>query len=102
MLCQEHNGKPLITAKQDRDTPLISYDRRGSRTKCSFTLKIGKQFVYFWRLLKVKGVDFDEGFLAQLISNYFIQSKNKNRPKLSDALAIYLNESTAGDGVIVP
>ena len=52
----------------------------------------------FRRLIKVKGVDFDEGFLAQLISNYFIQSKNKNVPKLSDALAIYLHESTAGDG----
>ena len=52
----------------------------------------------FRRLIKVKGVDFDEGFLAQLISNYFIQSKNKNGPKLSDALAIYLHESTAGDG----
>jgi hypothetical protein len=47
---------------------------------------------------KVKGIDFDEGFLAQLISHYFIQSKNKNIPKISDALAIYLHESTAGDG----
>ena len=49
----------------------------------------------FRRLIKVKGVDFDEGFLAQLISNYFIESNNKNRPKLSDALAIYLHESRA-------
>ena len=52
----------------------------------------------FRRLIKVKGVDFDKGFLAQLISNYFNQSKNRNRPKLSDALAIYLYESMAGDG----
>lgn len=52
----------------------------------------------FRRIIKVKGVEFEEEFLMSLISNYFTNSKNTNRPKLSDALAIYLHESSAGDG----
>ena len=51
----------------------------------------------FRRFINIRGVEFDEDFLAQLISSYFIQSKNSQRPKVSDALAIYLHESTAGD-----
>ena len=31
----------------------------------------------FRRLIKVKGVDFDEEFLAQLISNYFISDSDQ-------------------------
>jgi integrase len=51
----------------------------------------------FRRIINVKGVDFEEEFIAKIISDYFVQSKNANRPKLSDALAIYLHESSAGD-----
>ena len=49
------------------------------------------------RIINVKGVEFEEEFLASLISNYFTQAKNLNRPKLSDALTIDLYESSAGD-----
>ena len=47
--------------------------------------------------VKVKGIEFDEEFLAELISKYFINRDQSNEPRLSDALQIYLAESTAGD-----
>ena len=50
------------------------------------------------RLVRVRGVDFDEDFLAELIGNYFIRKETHAEPKLSDAVAIYLHESDAGDG----
>ncbi len=48
--------------------------------------------------VKVKGVEFDEEFVAELISKYFISRDLSNEPRLSDALQIYISESTAGDG----
>ena len=50
------------------------------------------------RLVRVKGVEFDEAFVAELISNYFNRKELHLEPKLSDAVAIYLHESDAGDG----
>ena len=50
------------------------------------------------RYVRVKGVDFDEAFVAELISNYFNRKDLHAEPKLSDAMTIYLNESDAGDG----
>ena len=50
------------------------------------------------RLVRVRGVDFDESFVAELIGNYFIRKEMHAEPKLSDAVAIYLHESDAGDG----
>jgi len=49
------------------------------------------------RLVRVKGVDFEEDFLAQLIGAHFFQKSSQNEPKLSDAMSIYLRESDAGD-----
>ncbi len=48
--------------------------------------------------VKVKGIEFDEEFVAELISKYFIDRDQSNEPRLSDALQIYIAESTAGDG----
>ena len=48
--------------------------------------------------VKVKGIEFDEEFVAELISKYFINRDQANEPRLSDALQIYIAESTAGDG----
>ena len=48
--------------------------------------------------VKVKGIEFDEEFVAELISKYFINKDQSNEPRLSDALQIYIAESTAGDG----
>lgn len=50
------------------------------------------------RLVRVKGVEFDEAFVAELIGNYFNRKDHYQEPKLSDAMAIYLHESNAGDG----
>jgi integrase len=50
------------------------------------------------RLVRVKGVEFDEAFVAELIGNYFNRKELHLEPKLSDAVAIYLHESDAGDG----
>jgi integrase len=46
----------------------------------------------------VKGIDFEEDFVAELISKYFSNRDPSNEPRLSDALEIYISESTAGDG----
>ena len=48
--------------------------------------------------VKVKGIDFEEDFVAELISKYFSNRDPSNEPRLSDALEIYISESTAGDG----
>jgi len=48
--------------------------------------------------VKVKGVEFEEEFVAELISKYFSNRDPSNEPRLSDALEIYISESTAGDG----
>ena len=48
--------------------------------------------------VKVKGIEFDEEFVAELISKYFRNRDPSNEPRLSDALQIYISESTAGDG----
>jgi integrase len=50
------------------------------------------------RLVRVRGIDFDESFVAELIGNYFIRKELHTEPKISDAMAIYLHESDAGDG----
>jgi integrase len=50
------------------------------------------------QLVRVKGVDFEENFVANLISNYFKNMGLCQEPRLSDALAIYLTESRAADG----
>lgn len=50
------------------------------------------------RLVRVRGVDFDEAFVAELIGNYFIRKEMHAEPKISDAMAIYLHESDASDG----
>jgi len=50
------------------------------------------------RTVRVKGVDFDETFVAELIGNYFNRKELHKEPRLSDAMAIYLHESDAGDG----
>jgi integrase len=50
------------------------------------------------QLVRVKGVDFEENFVANLISNYFKNMGLSQEPRLSDALAIYLTESRAADG----
>ena len=50
------------------------------------------------RLVRVRGVDFDEAFVAELIGNHFIRKEMHAEPKISDAVAIYLHESDAGDG----
>ena len=49
-------------------------------------------------LVRVKGVEFDEAFVAELIGNYFNRKELHLEPKLADAVAIYLHESDAGDG----
>jgi integrase len=48
--------------------------------------------------VKVKGIEFDEEFVAELISKYFSNRDPLNEPRLSDALQIYIAESTSGDG----
>jgi integrase len=48
--------------------------------------------------VKVKGIEFEEDFVAELISKYFSNRDPSNEPRLSDALEIYISESTAGDG----
>jgi len=48
--------------------------------------------------VKVKGIDFEEDFVAELISKYFSNRDSSNEPRLSDALQIYISESSAGDG----
>jgi integrase len=48
--------------------------------------------------VKVKGIEFEEDFVAELISKYFSNRKPSNEARLSDALQIYISESTAGDG----
>ena len=48
------------------------------------------------RLVRVKGVEFDEAFVAELIDNYFNRKELRQEPKLSEAMAIYLHESNAG------
>jgi hypothetical protein len=50
------------------------------------------------RLVRVRGVDFDEAFVAELIGNHFIRKEMHAEPKISDAVAIYLHECNAGDG----
>jgi len=40
--------------------------------------------------VKVKGIEFDEEFVAELISKYFINRDQANEPRLSDALQIYI------------
>ena len=50
------------------------------------------------RLVRVNGVEFDEAFVAELIGNYFNRKELNQELKLSDAMAIYLHESNAGDG----
>ena len=50
------------------------------------------------RLVRVRDVDFDEAFVAGLISDYFNRKNLDTEPRLSDAMAIYLHESDAGDG----
>ena len=40
--------------------------------------------------VKVKGIEFDEEFVAELISKYFINRDQSNEPRLSDALQIYI------------
>ncbi len=49
------------------------------------------------RLVRVNGVEFDEAFVAELIGNYFNRKELNQELKLSDAMAIYLHESNAGD-----
>ena len=46
--------------------------------------------------VKVKGIEFEEEFVAELISKYFSNRNQSNGPLLSDALQIYVSESTAG------
>jgi len=48
--------------------------------------------------VKVKGIEFEEDFVAELISKYFSNRNPSNEARLSDALQIYISESTAGDG----
>ena len=48
--------------------------------------------------MKVKGIEFEEDFVAELISKYFSNRNPSNEARLSDALQIYISESTAGDG----
>jgi integrase len=48
--------------------------------------------------VKVKGIEFEEEFVAELISKYFSNRDPSKEPRLSDALQIYISESTAGDG----
>jgi integrase len=48
--------------------------------------------------VKVKGIEFEEEFVAELISKYFGNRNPSNEPRLSDALQIFISESTAGDG----
>ena len=50
------------------------------------------------RFVRVRGVDFDEAFFTELIGNHFIRKEMHAEPKISDAMAIYLHESDAGDG----
>ena len=50
------------------------------------------------RLVRVRGVDFDEAFVAELIGNHFIRKEMHAEPEISDAVAIYLHESDADDG----
>lgn len=49
------------------------------------------------RLVRVKGVEFDEDFLAEIIADYFNRKQAGADPLLSDAMAIYLYESDASD-----
>jgi hypothetical protein len=49
--------------------------------------------------VKVKGIDFEEDFVAKLISKYFSNRDSSNEQRLSDALQIYISESTAGWGI---
>ena len=44
--------------------------------------------------VKVKGIEFEEDFVAELISKYFSNRKPSNEARLSDALQIYISEST--------
>lgn len=45
------------------------------------------------RLVKISNVNFDEDFIAQLVSNYFRTSRIRNCPTISHALEIYLKEN---------
>ena len=45
------------------------------------------------RLVDVKGVLFEEDFVAALISDHLVEDPNKNNPTLEDAFEIYLNEN---------
>lgn len=49
------------------------------------------------RLIRIRGVDFDESFIAELISTHFNNKSVIGEPRLSDAMLIYLNESEAAD-----
>ena len=49
------------------------------------------------RIIRIKGVEFDENFLAGIIGDYFNRNYLESAPRLSDALEIYLKESVASD-----
>lgn len=50
----------------------------------------------FERRVRVHGVDFDESFLAHLISDYFGRGFGHREYRLSDAVDIYIRERAAG------
>lgn len=47
------------------------------------------------RLIDVNGMNFEEEFLAKVISEHLSKQKNGKLPTISDAFQIYMNESTS-------
>ena len=58
----------------------------------------GWQIEELVRRIQIHGVDFDERFLAHLISDYFGRSHSAGIYLLSDAVQMYLRERPAGSG----
>ena len=48
------------------------------------------------RKVRVYGVDFDERFIAELVVGHFQTGIDRDNPRMSEALEIYINESLAG------
>ncbi len=48
------------------------------------------------RKVRVYGVDFDERFIAELVVGHFQNGIDRDNPRMSEALEIYINESLAG------
>ena len=54
-----------------------------------------EQLIFPRNKVRIHGVEFDEDLLSELVVKHLSEQKSKFRPKLSDALEIYMRENTS-------